>query len=120
AWARTALKLPGPLRSISHRQCGGGGVEAFGFLANEAAADEALERAQRVVILGGDEADGITDGECAPGAADPVDVVLRVHGEVEIHHVGDAFNVDAPRGDIGGDEDAHGAVFKVLQGAQAL
>src|SRR5688500_11022908 len=99
---------------------GGVVIEAFGAFADDAAADEAFEGAQRSLVLRGDEADRVADGEGAAGAADAMDVIFGVHREIVIHHVRNAVDVDAARGDVGGDEDAHSAGLEVLERAQAL
>ena len=41
----------------------------------------------------------------AAGAADAVHVVLGVFGDAVVDHVGDAGDVDAACGDVGGDDD---------------
>ena len=102
------------------RRSGGGVVETIGALAHEAAPDESLEGAQRAVILRGDEADGVADGQRPARPADTMNVVFRVHGEVVIDDVRDAVHVDPARGDVGGDEDADFAGFEFLEGAEAL
>ena len=95
-------------------------VEALGAFADNAASDEALERAERAVVLGGDEADRVADRVGAAGAADAVDVILGVHREIVIDDMGDAVHVDAARGDVGGDQDAHRAGLEILERAEPL
>src|SRR6185436_1676841 len=41
----------------------------------------------------------------AAGPADAVDVIVRLPRHVEIDHVADAFDVEAPGGDVGGNQD---------------
>ena len=48
-------------------------------------------------------------GAGARGAADAVDVALRHVRQVVVHDVADALDVDAARGDVGGDEHARRA-----------
>jgi hypothetical protein len=43
-----------------------------------------------------------------------------VHWEVEIDVVRDAVDVDAARGDVGGDEDAHGADLEFVERTEPL
>ena len=95
-------------------------VEARELAAMEVLADDPLEAAQFGVVLARDEGDGGAGGERAARAADAVDVVLERVGEVEVHHVRDAVDVDAAGGDVGGDKDADLAVLEGLQGALAL
>ena len=70
---------------------------------------------KRAVVLRGDEADGVADGVRAAGAADAMDVILRVHREIVVHHVRDAVHVNAARGDVRRHEHAHGAGLEILQ-----
>ncbi len=51
----------------------------------------------------------------APGAADAVDVILRMMRHVEIDHVADLLDVDAARGNIGGDHHFVAAVAKSVR-----
>ena len=62
-------------------------VEIAGALSWNPACDESFQRSQRSLILGRHEADGVADRLSAAGAADAVDVILRMHREVEVHHV---------------------------------
>jgi hypothetical protein len=75
---------------------------------------------QRPLIFRRNKADRITDGVCAAGASDAMDIILRVHREIVIHHMGDPIHIDAAGGDIGGDEHPHGARFEILQRAEPL
>ena len=68
-------------------RCRGRVVETLRPLANDAAADEPFQRAQFALIVRGDEADRVADRVRAARAANPVDVILRVHREIVIHHV---------------------------------
>ena len=42
----------------------------------------------------------------AAGAPDAMNVILRVHRKIVIHHVRNPIDVDAARGDIGRDQNA--------------
>src|SRR5689334_15220801 len=83
---------------------GGGVVEAFSAFAYDAASDESFEGAQRAVVFRGDKADRFADGMGAAGAANPVHVIFRVHRKIVVHDVGNAFDVDTTRRNVGGDE----------------
>ena len=72
------------------------------------------------MVLRGHEANRITDRLRTTRSTDSVDVILRVHWEIVIYHVRDAIDIDAARGDIGGDENTHRARLEILQRAQAL
>src|SRR5205823_3088026 len=62
-------------------------VEAFRPFSHNAAPDETFERAQRRLIFGRNEADRITDGVRAAGASNAMDIILRMHREIVIHHM---------------------------------
>src|SRR5690606_41928335 len=50
-----------------------------------------------------------------PGAADAVNIALRLVWQVEVHHVTDARNVGAPRRDVGRNGNADLARAEVVQ-----
>ena len=50
------------------------------------------------------------------GAADPVNIGLRLVGQVVVDHVAQAGNIDAPGRDVRGDQDFHLAAFEAVQG----
>src|ERR1017187_4372467 len=85
--ALSALLLPGMtaflVGGIVSRR-GGGIVKPFCFFPHDAATNETLQRTQFAVILVGDKTDGVADGVRASGAADAMDVILRVHREIVI------------------------------------
>ena len=56
----------------------------------------------------------------ATGAAAPVHEGLGVVGELVVHDEVDVGDVEAARGDVGGDEDAEAIVAEALEGALAL
>ena len=56
----------------------------------------------------------------ARGAADAVDVLLRHVRQVEVDDVGDVVDVDAARGDFGGDENARLALLEAIERTGAL
>ena len=66
-----------------------------------------LDPPQQIVLLRSREARGAAAGLHSRGAANAVDVVLRDVREVEVHHVADVGDVDAPCGDVGRDQHAH-------------
>src|SRR4051812_11286131 len=77
-------------------------IKTFGALAHQAAADESLQTAQCAMVLARDETDRVADGEGATGAADAVHIILRVHRKIKVHHMGNAIDIDAARGDVRG------------------
>ena len=83
AAAAAGVAGSGRVRRRAGQTRGGGGVEieAFRFFPQDAAADESFQRAQAAMVLGTDKADGVANGLGPAGAADAVDVVLRVRGK---------------------------------------
>jgi hypothetical protein len=67
-------------------------------------ADVALDVRQRDGVFLATEADGVAVGAGARGAADAMHVVFGIVRQVEIEHVADIGNVQAARGDVGGDQ----------------
>jgi hypothetical protein len=63
---------------------------------------------------------GGSGGAGASGAANAVNEVLRDLREIVVHHVSDAFHVNAARGDIGGHQYPIIAVLKAAQRLGAL
>ena len=78
-------------------------IESFRLFPYDAAADETLERTQRPLIFWRNKADRVTDSVRAAGASDAMDIILRVHREIIIHHMRDPIHIDAPRGDVSRD-----------------
>ena len=56
----------------------------------------------------------------AAGAADAVDIIVRLPRHVEVDDVADAFDVEAARGDVGGDEDVDLVVLEAVELGDAL
>ena len=54
------------------------------------------------VVVRGQKADGLAHRLGPPRPADSMNVILGMAGEVVVYHVGNAFHVDSPGGDIGG------------------
>ena len=66
--------------------------------------DQALDRRERLALIGADEQVGDAVLAHASGPADPVDVVLRIVGHVVVDDVADALDIDAAADDVGGDQ----------------
>ena len=64
----------------------------------------ALDRPEVCFLLGRHEGVGLARRFGAAGPADAMDVVIRHRRHIEIDHVAEGFDVDAARGDVGGDE----------------
>ena len=117
------LDFPGPPRlrlssfSFVARGTGGMIIETFCFLSHNPATNETLEGTQLALIIRCDKTDRVSHRVRATGPADSVDVILRVHREVVVHHVRDAVDINAARRDIGRDQDAQRPRFKIMQRA---
>src|SRR6202011_2963334 len=95
-------------------------IEAFRPFPHNAATNESFERAQRSVIFRCDKADCVANGMGTTGAPDAMNIILRVHRKIVVHHMRDSIHVNATRGDIGGDKDTDGAGLEILQRAEPL
>ena len=80
----------------------------------------ALKTANGLTIGTGAEGGGDATSARATGAANAMDEVFGGHRQIEVDDVGDAFDVDAAGGDVGGDEHAVGALFEAVKGLIAL
>ena len=83
-------------------------------------ADEPLDVAKVRAVFARDERHGLAGFARAAGAADAVDVVFRDVRQVVVDDVRQRLDVQAPRGDVGGDEHLQLAVLEALQGLHAL
>ena len=95
-------------------------VETFRPFPDDAATDKPLQRMQRAVVGGSDEADRIPHRMGPTGTTDSMNVILGVHREIVVHHVRDTVHVNTTRGDISRHEHAYRAGLEILEGAQAL
>src|SRR5690606_32492299 len=77
-----------------------------------------VRQAHRVALAG--EADGVALGAQAGGAADAMHVVLGIEGQVVVVDVGDAVDVQAAGGHVGGHQQFQLAVLEAAQQALAL
>ena len=78
-----------------------------------------FDEAEVGVGIGGDKADGCAAFAGPAGAADAVDVVAGGAGEVVVEDDGEIDDVDAPGGEVGGDEDGDGGVLEPGEGGAA-
>src|SRR5262245_15124120 len=78
-------------------------------------ADELLDRFDAEGARLVHEADRLAGRTGPRGAADPMDVVLRVLGQVPVDHVAHALDVQAPRRDVGRDQHGKRPLLEVVQ-----
>ena len=76
-----------------------------------------VENLATVTQLGKGDGQAITP--CTTGAANAVGVVLSLHGQAEVEHVGDGGHVNAACGHIGGHQDLHLTLAQRHQAAVA-
>ena len=81
----------------------GGKVGVFEFFDDDAC--EFFDVGEELALIGADEGPGDAAFTGAGGSADAVDVDFGVFGEVVVDDMADVFNVEAPGGQIGSDED---------------
>src|SRR3974377_1543159 len=81
--------------------------------------DQLFDGGNRLVVSRRDDGDGGTGKAGAAGAADAVDVVVGVVRNVEIEDVADRRNVEATRGDIGGDQERDFTLAERIEGGYA-
>src|SRR5438094_1980870 len=82
--------------------------------------EQALDAAEEVCLVDADEADRLARRSGPTRPPDPMDVVLRVPRELEVHDMREVLDVEAARRDVRGDEDADLAGLELLQGAGPL
>src|SRR5690349_3054211 len=80
----------------------------------------ALDQSQHAALRRIGERYGNACSAGAPGAADSMHIVLGLPRKIEVDHLQHAWNVDAPRRDIGRNERANAAATKPRQRAVAL
>ena len=99
------------------------GVEVLEILQlqpGNARADEALDGADVIEVFRGEDGEGVAFVLRAAGAADAVDVVFRMAGDIVIDDVRDALDIEPARGEIGGDEHFELAGLEAFERFDAL
>ena len=79
-----------------------------------------LDAAQEIDLIDTHEADGLTGRTCPTCAPDPMDIVLRVPRQLEVHDDREVLDIEAARSDVGRDEDADLAGLEALEGSGPL
>ena len=96
----------------------GGRTQRIGRCGN-GAADQALDGSKVRHLFTIAERDGGAGCAGSAGAADAVDVGFRLVGQVVVDDVGNAVDVDAAAGNVGGDQNGNFVVGKIGQSALA-
>jgi hypothetical protein len=79
--------------------------KALGLASKDSAPEKSLKGAKMSVVVRSQKADGLAHRLGPPRSADSMNVILGMAGKVVVNHVGNAFHIDAPGGDIGGHQD---------------
>ena len=96
------------------------GLEARDDLRRDRAPEDPLDVVQELRLVDADQRDGPAVDAGTTGPADPVDVVLGDHRQLEVDDVRQRVDVEAARGDLGGDEDRVLVRLEVGEGADPL
>src|SRR6185312_11639557 len=78
-----------------------------------------LDDTQHVAFARRDEQNRLAAASGSAGATDPVNIALRVVGNVIVDDVGDSLNVKSPCSDVGGDYDVELSLLEAGDGAFA-
>jgi hypothetical protein len=85
-------------------------------LAGDRLSDETFDCGELAALLGSSECNGVTCPTGPGGTADPVDVVFRHVGQVEVDHMADIVDVKPSCGDVSRDEGIDIAPTKTSEG----
>src|SRR5690606_787187 len=96
------------------------GFQTGDFVHGDAAPDEMLDAADLVAFGVRREGVGLAVATGTAGAADPVNIVFSLHGQVVVEGVADALHVNSAGGHVGGHQNAQLATLQQTQGAGAL
>src|SRR3954471_22324802 len=99
-------RLLGRLRRLA-------GFDAFG--AGNALADQLFDRRHRLEVERADDGDRGAGASGAAGTADAVDIVVGMVRHVEIEHVAGGRDIQAARGDVGGDQQRNFTLAELVQ-----
>jgi hypothetical protein len=81
--------------------------------------DQLFDRAYRFVIERGDDGNRSAGAARPAGAADPMNIIVGMVGNVKIEDVADRRNIEAAGGDIGGDEERNVALAELIERRRA-
>src|SRR6185369_7892693 len=122
-FAAGRLAQAAPDRLAAHRDrlgaLAGLGREALDHLRRNLAFGEAFDFLPEPFLVQAHQADGGAVVAGPAGAADPVHIVFRHVRDFVIHHVRQVVDVDAARGDVGGDQCADVSALETGQGLRA-
>jgi hypothetical protein len=112
------------IRGSCRRGRGGGarsgGRDGIGAEAVNLQAQRALELENVGALVAGEESGRYAVLTCAAGAANAMDEIFGELREIVVDDVSDVVDVDAARGDVGGDENVIATLLKASEGGGAL
>src|SRR5262249_24969714 len=83
----------------------------------QTAPDQPFDVAKIAALLSSAEGERRATGPGSRRAADAMDIALRHVRQIEIHHVGDALDIDAARGNVRCQQDAGAATAEIRERA---
>ncbi len=95
-----------PARGGSRSARVGGGLEPGHDAHRQVTPQEAIDLLELILLVERREGDGTAGRSSTTGAADAVHVILGVHGQFEVDHMGQRVDVQAARRDVRRDQDA--------------
>ena len=104
-----------PARAFTVTAGGRFGRQAFDLDARDLSADQVLDSAQQLRVVGRCQREGAAAFTGAAGTADAVDIVFRIERHVEIEDMGQAPDVQSARGHVAGDQQRDLTVAEALQ-----
>src|SRR5215472_688331 len=107
-----------PFRMPSYRTLLRGRVRLFAR-PGDSLADQLLDRRDASAVGGRDDGDGGAAASGASGAADAMDVIVGMVRDVEVEDVADGGNVEAARGDVGGNQQRDFVLAELIERGHA-
>lgn len=95
------------------------GLEAFDHLSWNLSFEESLDVFQQTGLIDADQRDRLPLATCPPSASDPMNVVLRHIGKLEVHNEGKLVNIQAAGSNVRGHQDMNVAVLEAGEGPRA-
>src|SRR5262245_26821780 len=107
-------------RRIFVKQAGVFVGEAFELYTRNFLPDETLDGGNLLEVLACHDGKCVAHAQCTAGAADAMNIVFGMVRHVEVNDMADLLDIDAARGDIGGDHHFVTAIAKAVERLLAL
>ena len=82
-------------------------------------ADQPLDFVDVFLVGGGDDRNRDAGFAGAPGAADPMHIILRMRGNIEIEHMAHVRDIEAAGGDVRANDEVHVAALERIERGHA-